>query len=74
MTPEQMSAEMIRIYDEDLTPLYRTLRTRRLEVRAEARRTHSRAGYAELAALRAEIFGLEQRTVELRALLHSEAA
>ena len=72
MTADQIAAEMLRIYDAELTPLYRTLKTRRLEVRAEARRTGSRAGYAELTALRNEIARLNDRTIELRALLHSE--
>lgn len=66
MTPAA-NAEIKRIYEDCLCPLYRTLATRRLEVRAEARRTHSRAGYAELAALRAEISKYEQQTVALRA-------
>ena len=66
MAPET-NAEIIRIYERCLCPLYRRLQTRRLEVRAEARRTHSRAGYAELTALRAEISTYENRIVALRA-------
>lgn len=65
MTPAT-NAEIIRIYEQCLCPLYRTLATRRLEVRAAARRTHSRAGYAELTALRAEISKYENEIVALR--------
>jgi hypothetical protein len=61
------NAEAVRIYEQHLCPLYRTLATRRLEVRAESRRTHSRAGYAELTALRAEISRYENQIVALRA-------
>lgn len=65
--PPAANAEAIRIYEQCLSPLYRTLATRRLEVRAEARRTHSRAGYAELTALRTEISRYENEIVALRA-------
>lgn len=71
MDARELDSEIRRVYEDELRPLLRRLQERRPAIQAEAKRTRSRAGFAELNALRRQIGDVDDRIVELRRRRHA---